>query len=297
MAMSIDLSGQTAIVTGAGAGLGESHALALASRGARIVVNDLNVDAAEQVCAQIREQGGDAISSNADVSDFSQVVQMVAVANDRWGHVDILVNNAGILRDRTFAKMDLSDFDLILKIHLMGSVNCTKAVWDGMRERRYGRIIFTTSSSGLYGNFGQSNYGAAKMGLVGLMQTLALEGERYDIRVNCLAPSAATAMTDELYPSAALAELGSDLVSPAVVVLADKEAPTKRIFLAGAGCFEEAKITMTKGVQLGSSPDAAENLLRRLDEVSARDGEVVPPNGGYQYQYEVERALGGLVSP
>ncbi|MEJ2457560.1 MAG: SDR family NAD(P)-dependent oxidoreductase, partial [Novosphingobium sp.] len=170
-------------------------------------------------------------------------------------------------------------------------VHCCKAVWDGMRERRYGRIVFTTSSSGLYGNFGQANYSAAKMGLVGLMQTLALEGERYGIRVNALAPSAATAMTNDLYPAEALAGLGPELVSPAILALVGPQAPTRRILLAGAGSFEQANITMTQGLYLGRGPAVADELAERLDEIASRDGETIPESGGFQYQYEVDRAL------
>ena len=178
----------------------------------------------------------------------------------QWGGVDILVNNAGILRDRTFAKMDLDDFALVLDVHLMGSVNLTKAAWAHMRDKGYGRVIFTTSSSGLYGNFGQSNYGAAKMALVGLMQTLALEGQKFDIRVNCLAPSAATQMTEGLYSEEDLKGLSTDLVSPGVVALASANAPTKTILLAGSGAFEQAHITMTQGVYVGDHPDCASQI-------------------------------------
>lgn len=290
--MKIDLSGRIAIITGAGAGLGAAHALALASRGARVMVNDRNAEAAEQVCARIAEIGGEAIANDADVADYEQIKAMVAGAVDLWGQVDILVNNAGILRDRSFAKMELSDFRAVLDVHLMGAVHCTKAVWDGMRERAYGRIIFTTSSSGLYGNFGQANYGAAKMALVGLMQTLALEGARYNIHVNCLAPSAATAMTNDLYPQEALAGLGADMVSPAVVVLASDAAPTRHILLGGAGCFEQAHITMTRGLHLGRGDGVADELLNRLGDVAAREDEHVPDNGGEQYRLELSRALG-----
>lgn len=289
--MSSDLSSQVAIVTGAGAGLGRAHALALATHGARVLVNDLNEEAAKSVAAQIIQGGGDAIISCADVARFEQVQAMADAANKRWGRIDILVNNAGILRDRTFAKMELDDFRRVIDVHLMGAVHCTKAVWEGMRTRNYGRILFTTSSSGLYGNFGQSNYGAAKMALVGLMQTLSLEGERHNIRVNCLAPSAATAMTDGLYPKEALAGLGPELVSPAVVALSSPAAPTRKVVLAGAGCFEQANITMTRGIYIGGGAQAANELIERLDELAFRDGEMVPNHGGCQYQYEVERAL------
>lgn len=293
--MKVDLSGNVAIVTGAGTGLGRAHATALARRGAAVVVNDLRREPAEAVCREIEASGGEAMAVAADVADFGQVQRMVDDAHARWGRVDVLVNNAGVLRDRTFAKMDLADFRLSLEVNLMGSVNCTKAVWSGMKERTYGRIVFTTSSSGLYGNFGQSNYSAAKMALVGLMQTLALEGEKSNIRVNCLAPSAATAMTNNLYDADALTDLGPELVAPAVVALASRDAPTRRIILAGAGSFEEAYITMTGGIYLGSGDAAADGLFSGLDQVG-RTGETVPANGGVQHLYEVERAMAGSMA-
>jgi NAD(P)-dependent dehydrogenase (short-subunit alcohol dehydrogenase family) len=289
--MSLNLTNHVAIVTGAGAGLGRSHAMALAARGARVVVNDLNIDAATEVRDRIIAAGGDAIAHPANVTNLKEVQAMVGAAEGRWSKVDILVNNAGILRDKTFAKMDLTDFRLVMDVHLMGAVHCAKTVWEGMRERRYGRILFTTSSSGLYGNFGQANYGAAKMALVGLMQTLALEGERFDIRVNCLAPSAATAMTNNLYSEEALAGLGPDLVSPAVLALVGPDAPTRRILLAGAGCFEQANITMTQGLWLGGGDTTADQLLDRLGDIADRTGEFVPDNGGRQYLHEVEQAV------
>lgn len=289
--MTLDLEKKIALITGAGAGLGRSHALALAARGARVVVNDLDADAARAVCEDIRETGGEALEVSANVASQDQVEDMVECVRKSWGDVSILVNNAGILRDRSFAKMDVSDFRLILDVHLMGAVHCAKAVWNDMRDRQYGRIVFTTSSSGLYGNFGQANYGAAKMALVGLMQTLALEGERYNIRVNCLAPSAATAMTNGLYSDAALRGLGPELVSPGLVALVGPDAPTRRILLAGAGAFEQANITMTRGLFLGGGPDVADDLIGRFEDIADREGEIVPANGGVQYQYEVERAL------
>ncbi|RZJ34780.1 MAG: SDR family NAD(P)-dependent oxidoreductase, partial [Brevundimonas sp.] len=256
--MSIDLRGRVAIVTGAGGGLGRSHALALARHGAKVVVNDLQPAACEAVAAEIVDAGGEALPWTCSVTDREGVFAMVAGVVERWGGIDILVNNAGILRDRTFAKMDLDDFALVLDVHLMGSVNLTKAAWPHMRDKGYGRVIFTTSSSGLYGNFGQANYGAAKMALVGLMQTLALEGRKFDIRVNCLAPSAATRMTEGLYSEDDLKGLSTDLVSPGVVALASENAPTRTILLAGAGAFEQAHITMTQGIYVGDAPDAAD---------------------------------------
>ena len=291
--MTIDLSNRVAIVTGAGAGLGAAHAQALARRGAKVLVADRDGEAAAAVAAGI---GEDALAASVDVTDRAAVQAMCDTALDRWGRIDVLVNNAGILRDRTFAKLDLDDFRLVLEVHLMGSVHCTKAVWDTMRAQGYGRIVFTTSSSGLYGNFGQANYAAAKMGLVGLMRTLAIEGERLGIRVNCLAPSAATGMTNDLYAPEMLAGLDASLVSPAVVALASENAPTRTILLAGAGSFEAAHVTMTRGLFVGDGEDAAHTLLARLAEVTDRDGEAVPARGEEQYRYEMDRRVQALPS-
>ncbi|WP_295172558.1 SDR family NAD(P)-dependent oxidoreductase [uncultured Brevundimonas sp.] len=285
--MTIALTGRVALVTGAGGGLGRSHALALARYGARVVVNDMSPQGAEAVANEIVDAGGEAIAHVCSVTDRAAVHAMAASVLDRWSAVDILVNNAGILRDKTFAKMDLDDFATVVDVHLMGSVNVTKAVWSSMRERNYGRVIFTTSSSGLYGNFGQSNYGAAKMALVGLMQTLALEGERHGIRVNCLAPSAATRMTQDLYSAEDLKGLSSDLVSPGVVALAAEAAPTRTVLLAGAGAFEQANITMTRGIYIGEANDAAEQIQGRWAEIADRTGEQAPASGAAQYHHEV----------
>lgn len=290
------LQDRVAIITGAGRGLGRAHALELARHGARVVVNDLGGDrdggAARAVVEEIRRSGGAAIADGADVCDAEQVEAMVAKAEGEWGRVDILVNNAGILRDRTFAKMDLDDFRLVLEVHVMGAANCTKAVWNRMRAQNHGRIVMTTSSSGLYGAFGQANYGAAKMALVGFMQTLALEGEKYGIRVNCLAPSAATAMTEGVLPPQALAGLKPEKVSPGLVALVGDDAPTRMILLAGAGSFECAHVTMTPGVFIAEG-DAAPQVQRRLDEIRDRRGELVPASGWDQYQLELLKA--GLV--
>lgn len=297
--MAIDLSGRVAIITGAGGGLGRQHALLLASRGAKILVNDLggatdgtggSVSAAQDVVSEINALGGEAIANGASVTDYAKVEAMVADAVARWGRVDILVNNAGILRDRTFAKMDLADFRAVVEVHLMGAVHCTKAVWDLMRAQKYGRIIMTTSSSGLYGNFGQSNYGAAKMALVGLMQTLALEGEKYNVRVNCLAPSAATRMLEGLLPQAMLDSLTPERVSPAVLALAAENAPNRKIFCAGAGSFEQANITLTSGLFIGNGNDAAEQLLAQHEKLADRRGEIIPGNGSVQAKVELTNA-------
>jgi len=298
--MAVDFKGRVAIVTGAGGGLGEQHALALAARGARVVVNDLggardgsgsSASAAQAVVARITAAGGKAIANSASVTDFPAVQAMVQQAMDTWGRVDILVNNAGILRDKTFAKMELDDFRLVLDVHLMGAVHCTKAVWPIMVAQKYGRLVMTTSSSGLYGNFGQSNYGAAKMALVGLMQTLALEGARHDIRVNCLAPTAATRMTEGLMPEAVLRALEPQAVSPAMLVLACEQAPNRTILCAGAGTFEAAHITLTQGMWIGTGDDAAEQLAQRLDAVRDRADETVPESGSGQGQNELAKAL------
>ena len=287
------LSRRVAIVTGAGRGLGRAHALALARSGARVVANDLDAASVGEVCEEIVRAGGEALGNTANVQDFAAVEGMVAGALSRWGQVDILVNNAGILRDRTFAKLDLADFRLVLDVHVMGSVNCAKAVWSHMKERGYGRIVLTTSSSGLYGNFGQSAYAAAKMALVGLMQTLALEGLRYGIHVNCIAPSAATQMTHDLWSPQDLAALDPRRVSPAVVALASEAAPNRRIVLAGAGSIKEAKVTMTRGIYLTDDRLSAEEILAQWDQISDRAGDLVPATGSEQYRFEAEQARAG----
>ena len=292
------LQDRVAIVTGAGGGLGRAHAFELARHGARVVVNDLGGERedspAMRVAEEIRRHGGEAIVDGGDVTDFSAMEAMVARAVAQWGRVDILVNNAGILRDRSFAKMTLDDFRLVLDVHVMGAVNCTKAVWERMRTQNHGRIVMTTSSSGLYGNFGQANYGAAKMALVGLMQTLALEGARHGIRVNCLAPSAATGMTEGVLPPQALASLAPEKVSPGLIALVGDDAPTRMVLLAGAGSFECAHVTMTQGVFIGEGGDAAGQVRGQLEAIRDRSGETVPASGWEQYQLELAKA--GLAS-
>ncbi len=301
--MTIRFDGKVAIVTGAGGGLGRSHALALAARGARVVVNDLGVardgsggsqSPAEAVVAEIEAAGGQAIANGASVTDVEAVKAMVAEAMDLWGSVDILVNNAGVLRDKTFAKMEIEDFRFVVDVHLMGAVNCTKAVWDGMRERNYGRIVMTTSSSGLYGNFGQSNYGAAKMALVGFMQTLSIEGAKNDIRVNCLAPTAHTRMTEDLGAALPLEALGPELVTPGLLYLVSQDAPTRCILGAGAGGFERAYVTLTQGIRVVGD-DALEQIAARFTEISDRAGEIVPEMGAAQGMIELGKAQKALV--
>ena len=271
----IRYDGRVAIVTGAGLGLGRCHAMALAARGAKVVVNDLggSVDgsgsgsAAEDVAQEIRDAGGEAISHTANVTKADEVADMVAQAMDKWGRVDVLVNNAGILRDKSFSKMELSDFEMVVNVHLMGSVVCTKAVWEIMREQNYGRIAMTSSSSGIYGNFGQSNYGAAKMGLVGLMNTLHLEGQKYDIRVNCLAPTAATRMTEGLLPPAALELMKPETVATGLVFLVSEDGPSRTVLCAGAGGFAATKIYETEGIYLPPEELTPENVAAQFDSI------------------------------
>ena len=296
--MAIRFDGKVAIVTGAGGGLGRQHALALAARGAKVVVNDLGVardgegssaSPAQSVVAEIVAAGGEAIANGASVTDPVAVQAMVDEAVARWGSVDILVNNAGVLRDKSFAKMTLEDFRFVVDVHLMGAVNCTKAVWDGMRARNYGRIVMTTSSSGLYGNFGQANYGAAKMALVGLMQTLSIEGAKNNIRVNCLAPTAHTRMTEDLGAALPLEALGPELVSPGLLYLVSEDAPSRVILAAGAGGFERAYVTITQG-DFAIGPDAVEQISERFDAISDRTGEIVPEMGAAQGMIELTKA-------
>ncbi|MDQ5926552.1 MAG: hypothetical protein QG554_1494 [Pseudomonadota bacterium] len=292
--------GRVAIVTGAGGGLGRSHALQLAARGAKVLVNDLgsardgsggSSAAAEAVVAEIRAAGGVAMANGASVTDPAGVQAMVDQVMAEWGRIDILVNNAGILRDKSFSKMTLDDFRLVVDVHLMGSFYTTKVVWDIMKAQGYGRVIFTTSSSGLFGNFGQANYGAAKMAVVGLMQTLSLEGEKYNVRVNCLAPTAATRMTEDLMPPAVLALLTPERVSPGVVFLASEEAPTRTILCAGAGGFATSHITLTEGTVVLEGTDAAEQVAARFAQIDDRAGEIVPGSGSAQTQNQLAQVM------
>ena len=291
----MSLSGRIAIVTGAGSGLGRSHAMFLARQGARVVVNDLTQDAADRVAAEIVAAGFEGLGVAASVTDEAGIAALVRRTIDRWGQIDILINNAGILRDKSFAKMTLEDFRLVVDVHLMGAVICTKAVWEIMREQRYGRVVMTTSSSGLYGNFGQANYSAAKMALVGLMQTLALEGEKYGIRVNCLAPTAATSMTKGILSEASLNLLDPTLVSPGLLALVGDDAPTRAILCAGAGHFARAYVTLSQGRHFEESADAAQQVIRHWEEICDRSGDVVPATGFTQAERELASA--GMVAP
>ncbi len=294
---------QVAIVTGAGHGLGRSHALALAERGARVVVNDLggardgtgsSAGAAAAVVDEIEAAGGEAMASTASVTDDADIAEMVAGALERWGRIDILINNAGILRDKSFAKMTLDDFRAVLDVHLVGSAICTRAVWEHMRDRGYGRIVMTSSSSGLYGNFGQANYGAAKLGVVGLMNTLAIEGAKYDIRVNALAPVAHTRMTDELLPEEAKALLKPGEVTPGVLALVAADAPSGTVLAAGAGGYAVARIVETDGVWLPPDRRTPEAILERMAEIADPDGQREFAAGGEQTMKFLGKAMAAV---
>jgi len=303
--MSINFEGRVAIVTGAGNGLGRSHALALAERGAKVVVNDLggardgtgaSSDAAMEVVGLIEEAGGEAFAHGANVAKFDEVEDMVKQAMDKWGRVDILINNAGILRDKSFSKMDLADFQLVMDIHLMGSVNCTKAVWEIMREQNYGRIVMTTSASGMYGNFGQTNYGAAKMAVLGFMNTLVLEGGKNNIHVNALAPTAGTRMTEDLLPSSVLDLMTADSVSAGALVLCDETAPTRTILCAGAGGYAIASMYETDGIFMPKESQNPDEIVAKWDELSDVSAHKALESGGKQTEKFVMKAMAALQS-
>lgn len=294
----MDYKGRIAIVTGAGGGLGRAYALELARRGAKVVVNDLggsrdgsgHSDAALAVVAEIEAAGGTAMSDGGSVTDFGHMQAMVAKAKAAWGGVHILINNAGILRDKSFARMEMEDFRTVIDVHLIGSANCTKAVWAVMQEQAYGRVLMTASSTGLYGNFGQANYGAAKLGLAGFAKTLALEGARYNIKVNTIAPTAATRMTEDIFPPELLGMFKPELVAPAALFLVSEDAPTGTILGAGAGVVQAAHITLTRGVKLDEpTPEAvAANFAAIVD----REGEIVPQSGAEQAMTIMQRLQG-----
>ena len=299
--MSIRFDDQVAIVTGAGNGLGRSHALELARRGAKLVINDLggardgsggSSEAALQVVAEIESEGGQAIANGANVANFDEVQDMVSQTMQKWGRVDVLVNNAGILRDKSFTKMDLSDFQLVMDVHLMGSVNCTKAVWAIMREQNYGRLVMTTSSSGMYGNFGQSNYGAAKMALVGFMNTLVLEGFKNDIRVNTLSPTAGTRMLEDIIEDKQVMDVMSvESVTAGLITLCDKDSPNRTILCAGAGGYAATHIYETEGIFLPPKEQTAENVRANMEAIDNTDGEKILTAGMEQTTKFVEKAI------
>ncbi len=280
--MTIRFDGRVAIVTGGGNGLGRNHCLQLAARGAKVVVNDLggsvdgtggSISAAESVAEEIRKAGGEAISNGADITKLEQVEAMVADAKAKWGRVDILINNAGILRDKSFAKMTMDDFKKVVDVHLFGTANCTKAVWETMREQNYGRIMLTSSASGIYGNFGQANYGAAKTAMLGMMNVLHHEGAKNNIRINTLAPTAATRMLDGLFPEAVAALMGPELVTPGVLYLVSEDAPSKTILGAGAGCFSVVHVYETPAVFLGGAGATVDDVAANWSKISNPAGE------------------------
>lgn len=299
--MTISFEGRVAIVTGAGGGLGRFYALELARRGAKVVVNDLgggrdgsgSSDAAARVVEEIRSAGGTAMANGASVTDFAQVEAMAAAAREAWGGIHILINNAGILRDKSFAKMTMEDFRTVVDVHLIGSANCTKAVWETMREQNYGRILMTSSSTGLYGNFGQANYGAAKLGLAGLAKTLHIEGAKNNIRVNTLAPTAATRMTEDFLPPEMLGLFNPDNVVPAALFLVSEDAPTNVIIGAGAGVIQAAYITLTPGVALPEGSRTVECVAANWDAIVSREGEIVPQSGAEQAMAILRKLQGG----
>ena len=297
--MKIRFDDRVAIVTGAGQGLGRSHAISLAKRGAKVIVNDLGASGgesvnAEKVAEEIRNNGGEAIANGANVSNFDEVQNMVSQAMDAWGRVDILVNNAGILRDRTFLKMSIDDMRQVIDVHLMGSMYCSKAVWEIMREQSYGRIVFTTSSTGLYGNFGQTNYGAAKMAMVGMMNTLHLEGMKYDIRVNCLAPAAGTAMTEGLFPEPIFDLLSPESVSPGVVFLSSSDAPSRVVLAAGGGSFAVFKGFETEGINLHPDSLNPEGVAKNWQAISSEEGMNELQTGAEQTEKFARQAVKNL---
>ena len=303
--MTISFENRVAIVTGAGGGLGRTYALDLARRGAKVVVNDLggsrdgtgHSDAALKVVEEIEAAGGTAMSNGGNVAEFAQMEELVAQTKEKWGGVHVLINNAGILRDKSFAKMTMEDFELVVKVHLIGSANATKAVWETMREQNYGRILMTASSTGLFGNFGQANYGAAKLGLAGLTKTLYLEGAKNNIRVNTLAPVAGTRMTEDLgMPEAFFKALAPENVTPAAVFLVSEDAPTNMIIGAGAGVYQASFVTLTPGAALAPEDRTAEGVAAAWAQIIDRTGEIVPQSGAEQSQAIVAAMgkMGGL---
>lgn len=298
--MSIDLTGKVAIVTGAGNGLGRSHALALAKLGAKVVVNDLGgardgsgggSEAANEVVALIEADGGEALAHGANVAKFDEVEDMVKQTMDKWGRVDILINNAGILRDKSFSKMELDDFRLVVDVHLMGTVNCCKAVWEIMKTQEYGRIVVTTSSSGMYGNFGQSNYGAAKMAVLGLMNTLVIEGMKYNIRVNALAPVAGTRMTEDLMPAEILDILTPEAVTAGALTLCHDDAPNRMILCAGAGGYASTRLFETDGVYLSPAKQTVDDVLNNWAAINDTNDQSELETGAKQSEKFLTKAM------
>ena len=266
MSEAVQFEGKVVVVTGAGGGLGRAHALLFARHGAQVVVNDLggsaqgvgaSSSAADQVVAEIRAAGGTAVANHDSVTDGGKIIQN---ALDAFGRVDVVVNNAGILRDKSFQKMEDPDWDLVYKVHVEGAYKITHAAWPYLREQNYGRLIFTASTSGIYGNFGQANYGMAKLGLYGLTRTLALEGRKNNILVNAIAPTGATRMTEGLLPPQVFEQLKPELVSPLVVYLGSEACQeTSGLFEVGGGWIGKVRWERSLGVgfdpRTGFSPD------------------------------------------
>ena len=289
--MTIRFDDRVAIVTGAGGGIGKEHALELARRGAKVVVNDLGgtvdgsgaSDAANEVVDIIKSEGGDAMANGASVTDLEAVKDMVSQTMEKWGRIDILVNNAGILRDKSFHKVTLEDFNLVMDVHFQGSLNCTHTIFPIMREQEYGRIVFTSSSSGVFGNFGQTNYGSAKMAMVGLMNTLKIEGQGKNVYTNSITPVAYTRMTEGLIPEDFGKNLQPEFVTPAVIYLSSENAPNGAIMAAGAGVFSRIFIHETMGVSLGMAEDMTpENIEANWDKISDMSDARALQNGGEQ---------------
>jgi NAD(P)-dependent dehydrogenase (short-subunit alcohol dehydrogenase family) len=299
--MTISFKDRVAIVTGAGGGLGRAYALELAMRGAKVVVNDLggardgtgHSDAALKVVEEIKAAGGEAMSDGGSVTEYDHMVELVAKTKEKWGGVHVLINNAGVLRDKSFAKMEPADFKFVIDVHLIGSANVTQAVWETMREQNYGRILMTASSTGLYGNFGQANYGAAKLGLAGLTKTLYLEGAKNNIKVNTIAPVAGTRMTEDLFPPEAFQAFSPDKVVPAALYLVSEDAPTNAIIGAGAGVFQAAYVTLTQGKLLTGDALSPEGVAASWAEITDRTGEITPQSGGEQSMLIFKKLQGG----
>jgi NAD(P)-dependent dehydrogenase (short-subunit alcohol dehydrogenase family) len=287
----IRFDGKVAIVTGAGGGLGRSHALELARRGAKVVVNDLggsmdgsggSSDAAKAVVEEIKAAGGEAIANGSSVTDDAGVAHMIQQTMDAWGRIDVLIANAGVLRDRSFSKMDVADFEFVVNVHLMGTLKPIKAAWEILKAQNYGRIVVTTSSTGLYGNFGQANYAAAKMGIIGLMNTLKIEGQKNNIHVNAISPVAGTRMTEALMPPETMKRVAPEYVTPGVIYLCGEDAPTGAILTAAGGVFSLARMYETEGVYLGEHVASAEDVRAHWAEITDEAGQKAYLGGGEQ---------------